>query len=223
MNYQSCYPNWQYSLLKIPALELIQQELALVFHQLVKSEPAGVAFITLNSDHCEWHQLTNLNQWLESVGLGTGKWKTSYFSISNNGDACPIHVDYAEDVNFLTINIPLINCKDSYTVWYNTDIDYNLPVKETAFNDTVNRLLIYDEASKHEKSSRCGFWCSQDNAIELNRVECVSPMLANVSLPHRPIINHAQLRVLFSLRIRPELTIEEIVRLGIASPYTQTD
>jgi len=28
--------------------------------------------------------------------------------------------------------------KDSYTVWYDTDINYDLPAKETAFNNTVN-------------------------------------------------------------------------------------
>jgi hypothetical protein len=223
MNYQPHYPNWQYSLLSIPQWESIQQELTQMFWRLIDQEPSGATFVSLDSNHSEWKQLTELNGWLESVGAGADKWKSGYYSITNNGDLCPIHVDYAGNKNFLTINFPLINCHDSYTVWYDTDIDYNLPIKETEFDNNTRRLLMYEETTENYDSTACSFWCKQDDSVELNRVECTMPMIANVSLPHRPVVTHNQLRVLFSLRIRPELSLSDVARLGVTQPFVQSD
>lgn len=219
MNYTPQHPDWQYSVISIPNSELIQQELLAVFWKLTGTAPEGTAFISLYSHQhvAEWQSLLHLNQWLKTLGL-ENRDKLCYFSVLNHASINPIHVDYANEERFISINIPLLNCENSFTVWYDADIDHHRKIKETMAPDTVQRLLIYDESAEEYFTGETSYWCHQENAVEINRVECVTPMLVNTSLPHRPVVDHNNLRVLFAMRILPELSKEELSRFQLQTP-----
>ena len=185
-----------------------------MFYQLCDPVPTGAAFISLNNTDPQWQSLTHLNQWLTTLGLADRHIYCLY-SVLNNASVMPIHVDYANEEKFLAVNIPLLNCDDSYTTWYNADIDPQLHINETKNQLGPKRLLIYDESGDDYITGETSYWCVQEGAVQVNSVETTKPMLVNVSIPHRPEVKHDRLRVVFSLRfVFPELTMQEQLRFN---------
>jgi hypothetical protein len=97
----------------------------------------------------------------------------------------PPHVDVG--VNS-ALNIPLINCEGTYTVWYDAKIlDQELP-------DHVIGSLWVEKARIVNKK----------NAVEIGRVEANRPLWLNTNVAHRPETHHDKLRVAASIRFNPE-------------------
>ena len=84
------------------------------------------------------------------------------------------------------LNIPILNCEDSWTVWYDAETDLS-----PEFNE-------YDV----RKSARR---CLSENAVELCRMPASTPAWVNISIPHRPVTTHNKLRAVISARFMPEL------------------
>ena len=96
----------------------------------------------------------------------------------------PPHVD-SRDVG---LNIPLYNCDNTYTVWYDAKI-LNQP-----FPDHVIGTL-------HVKVARI---VDKKNAVEIDRVESNRPLWINTNVAHRPETHHDKLRLAASIRFYPE-------------------
>ena len=101
-----------------------------------------------------------------------------------------IHVDNNSDFG---LNIPVYNCQDSCTVWYdstptgqNVSAEYHLN-----YDIEVNPLLC------------------QDDAKEIGRCDANVPHWINVNIPHRPMIMHDKLRINASLRFDDRLLIDK--------------
>ena len=211
MNHRPQRPGWYYSVIDVPNLPVIQQELLQMFYQLCDPVPTGSAFISLYNSDPKWQSLTHLNQWITSLGLADRPIYCLY-SVLNNASVMPIHVDYANEPKFLAVNIPLLNCDGSYTTWYDADIDPQMHIKETKNQSETRRLLIYNELVDDYHTGDTSYWCLQEGAVQVQRVKTTLPMLVNVSIPHRPQVKHNRLRVVFSLRFFPELTVQEQLR-----------
>ena len=106
----------------------------------------------------------------------------------------PIHTDSDRPLRNYALNIPIFNCQDSYTVWYEPIDATKFERKEYVSNDVT---VISNHYSK-------------DNVVELGRVCSDSVAFVNIKTPHHGINHSSNLRALISLRFVPELTLEEI-------------
>ena len=97
----------------------------------------------------------------------------------------PAHVDAKSEV---ALNIPLINCDGTYTVWYDGQ------VQSKEFDD----YLIGVE------SARTAIEGDSDSLIEIDRCEANVPRWINVNMLHKPETTHNNFRVAASLRFDPE-------------------
>jgi hypothetical protein len=96
----------------------------------------------------------------------------------------PAHVDVKADIG---LNIPLLNCDGTYTVWYDGQVmsgpgpDYTL-------------------GSEEAKNAKPG---DPNSLIEIDRCHANRPLWINVNVLHRPVTTHNKFRVAASLRFFP--------------------
>jgi hypothetical protein len=96
----------------------------------------------------------------------------------------PPHIDTLD----VGLNIPLYNCDNTYTVWYDAEI-LDQPLPDYAIGSSfVETARIVDPK----------------NAVEIGRVEANQPWWINTNIPHRPETHHDQLRLAASIRFLPE-------------------
>lgn len=115
-----------------------------------------------------------------------------------------IHTD--SGTQSIALNLPVLNCEKSYTVWYNTT-DKLLPGNELAYvkgdsllgEEQFNNYLDYDSD-----------YFKFNTAEEIDRVECNRPLWINFKIPHRPEVAHTNVRILASIRFRPDFSIDII-------------
>lgn len=96
----------------------------------------------------------------------------------------PPHIDTLD----VGLNIPLFNCDDTYTVWYDAKI------LDQGFPDHVIGTPIVEKARIVDKK----------NAVEIGRVEANRPLWINTNVAHRPETHHDKLRMAASIRFFPE-------------------
>jgi len=96
----------------------------------------------------------------------------------------PPHIDTTD----VGLNIPLYNCDNTYTVWYDAVI------LDQPFPDYVIGTPLVQAARIVDKK----------NAVEVARVEANRPLWVNTNVAHRPETHHDKLRLAASLRFYPE-------------------
>jgi hypothetical protein len=84
------------------------------------------------------------------------------------------------------LNIPIINCDDSYTVWYDTEL-----------GDTFHDDNDFRNTARIQKPNTV--------ATEIGRWDMRNPAWINTSIPHRPESTHNRPRAIISARFDPEL------------------
>jgi hypothetical protein len=96
----------------------------------------------------------------------------------------PPHVDD----RVVGLNIPLLNCDDTYTVWYDAKI-LDQPFPDYVIgSEYVSRARITDK--KH--------------AVEIGRTEANRPLWIRTNVTHRPETHHDKFRLAASVRFHPE-------------------
>jgi hypothetical protein len=96
----------------------------------------------------------------------------------------PPHIDTLD----VGLNIPLYNCDNTYTVWYDAEI-LDQPFPDYA----IGTPLVVAARIVDPK-----------NAVEIGRVEANQPWWINTNVAHRPETHHDKLRLAASLRFNPE-------------------
>jgi hypothetical protein len=99
-----------------------------------------------------------------------------------------VHVDNVVDFG---LNIPVLNCHDTYTVWYDSE-----PIGKNVSSGYQLNFEV-DVLS-----------CHQSNMKEIGRCNSTVPHWINVNVPHQPMVMHDQLRINASLRFDNELLID---------------
>ena len=119
-----------------------------------------------------------IKQFLISIG----------FIIVNENKYFPIHIDYF-DTEFMNVglNIPVLNCNGSRTVWYDSIPDDNDEMPE--YIGEITKI-----------SAAVAVKCVQDNVKEIGSCDANKPHWINVAVPHAPKCNHSKLRINASLR-----------------------
>ena len=206
MNYSILYPDWFYSYLDIPNLEEIKKE-------LINLLETGVERYEVNRLYCNFPSkivLSNcpeLKKYLMNARL-IKKFNRVLFSKDVNAERkTKVHVDsYDPRITTHSLNIGLADCENSYTVWYKTDKIKLRDSSEFGLDPVKNYAYLFLE-----------------EAEEIKRVEYKDkPVLVNTTILHRGVAELSS-RLICGLRFAPELTNDDIKRLGIKSPHIQED
>lgn len=202
MKYTPWHSNWFYSLVNIPDLVTIQQELLQVrdtdthtwstnkFYKNVAAAPV-------------LHRCPVLSQYLNSVGLLKNTVRFLYSQYLGSNVSTP-HVD-AYDPIFCSesLNIPLVDCENSYTVWYSTD-----------------REKLIDSTGAELKHSAQYALCPSKDAVEIKRLHAIAPAVVNTTILHKADAQ-SDSRVVCGIRFNRALTRQDMYNLGIARPFVQ--
>jgi len=192
MQYSPLNINWYYSYVDIPNLAAITQEL-INLKLSIKDKTQYNQYYSNISAIAAHSTCPMLMRYLWSMGLSFKFSRLLYSENMTNGS--PPHVDtYDPTFCMYSLNIPLLECDDSYTAWFSTD-NNNLSQKTPAAGmyATINE---------------------NDTLTEICRVESNRPLLANTTILHRGITQNPK-RTLVGLRFNPELTNDDLNRLGI--------
>lgn len=207
MVYTPLFPDWFYSYFVIPDLEIIRKELKKLINEPDKQIYAtNASYYNIDSVHV-YNYCPVLKEYLKSIGL-QNKFRRILVSkkvILNN--IHKVHVDaYNPYVATHSINIGISDYEDSYTAWFKTDKIKLIDAMKDGLNPKVN----YGWLPRHE-------------ATEIKRVLWDErPLLVNTTILHSGISNNIN-RIICGLRFYPELTNEDIIRLGIKKPHIQED
>jgi hypothetical protein len=105
-----------------------------------------------------------------------------------------VHIDhYDTNIRCFSFNIPLLNCHDSYTVFYRSKTEclgkrFNIH-QMYRWEDHKNSLSIENE----------------DTLEEIARHSANDCAFINVSVPHQSVTDHDEFRVVLTSRFSPEL------------------
>lgn len=129
-------------------------------------------------------QCPAVNQQARIMGLSIAY--LAFISVTHD-KVFPAHIDGPVNV---ALNIPLINCDGTYTVWFDGKIGSN---KINQYDYTIGN-----------NGARSAIAVDEDSLTEIGRIESNVPLWLNVSKIHRPVTTHKNFRVAASLRFDPE-------------------
>ena len=204
--YNSLRPDWFYSYLEIPNLEKITEEM-MQFHtsEIVSFATHNPFYRNVFRQHMDESICPHTIEFLKSMKIYD---KFERLLLSNGKTtAQAVHVDTYDPTRCqMSLNIPLEYCEGSYTAFYKSE-------------RTVYNIGVPDNVEK----ARSNFaWLNLKEVKEVARVELVRPMVVNTTVLHRGIHENPK-RAICCFRFTPNLTYEDLQRLGIARPFEQVD
>ena len=185
-------PTWLYKPVDVSNTNDIQKEVldvqATHYSDLFKDR--GFCFVYLDKEILKTSAPSYV-QMLSDLGL-YDRW-TSSMIVGTTGksrlDDSAIHIDTENwQERCYGLNIPLLNCEDSYTVWYDA--------KERDTNGYLG-----DEPYTGWGTARA----FSNKATEIGRMPATQPAWINVCVPHRPECDHENTRLVLSTRFWPEV------------------
>lgn len=186
--HRSTTPDWLYQQpnLNVDILPTIKKELQRVFVLSKKFSlvPYTSTYMEIGDSELLDQYCPALCKELQRLKLRDSVMAVGFVSVVSDKHF-PAHVDVDSDV---ALNIPLINCDGTYTVWY----DGQIHSKKS------------DDYLMGSESARCALEGIPDSLIELDRCEANVPRWINVNVLHRPETHHDQFRVAASLRFDPD-------------------
>jgi hypothetical protein len=186
--HRSTTPDWMYhqANLDTDQFPIIQKELLKLF-LITKKEnivPYTSTFVEIGDKELMRNTCTTLMDELRRLNLYDNFFVISFISVESTREFPP-HVDSGVDI---ALNIPLINCEGTYTVWYDGKLkDQGLP--------------SYAIGSAIAEISRVA---DPRTVTEIGRCDSSIPHWINVNMFHRPETHHNQFRVAASVRFDPE-------------------
>lgn len=178
-----------YKVISIPNIGNIQQQII----QYMSNSLTGVetGFYAVNSAVLK-PKWTLLTEYLNTKNL-LDRWQGVGVSVLNNKDM-NIHTDSNDPNRIYALNIPVLNCNNTYTVWYKEKAPNAF--KNSSYSSSGNSV-DYNEYPL-------------DSVEEVKRLESCNCAFVNVKIPHRGISMHYKPRFLISLRFSPDLQKLEI-------------
>ena len=196
--------NWLYKPINIDNIEQIQFEFLAILNKYhsdlfskswVPNKFHDLNLVTIMQEAPSYVEL------IKRLGV-YDRWSVSYFATVKDGDNQKNHwVVHTDDVDpsrlSFALNIPILNCEDSHTVWYEVKPDAGIK----------GWVKWYENVP-----------CYLEDAIikELGRMPATQPAWVNVSLPHRPEVSHTKPRIVLTSRFKPELHDYNFDRLEFA-------
>jgi len=202
---------WFYKPVEIADLEKIQQELMPVLREKVPDIDSKIIFGGYK--HVTKNELILFAPTLIEVVKKLGVFdRLSYatFVIAANkriSNKIPfnIHIDHYDwRIISYALNIPILNCENTYTVWYDTELDTDIE-GYIKVNTGISPEAWSDENLSIDKIASPIIQKKGTVATEIARLHSINPAWVNISIPHAPINTTNEPRVLISLRFSPEL------------------
>jgi hypothetical protein len=183
---QNIKPNWFYKPIEVENLLGIQEELtAYLYKKIPNFDTIGSMFVYIDRKEIEPH-VPLYKKYIDSLGI-LAKWEYSAIVGTTSNQDFVIHVDCHDWIlRSYGLNIPIINCDGTYTVWYDAEIEGEI------FNNADPR-------------STARMIKPNTTATEIARWEANKPAWVNNSIPHRPISTHTKPRAIISARFTPEV------------------
>jgi hypothetical protein len=204
LKYSPINPDWFYSYLDIPNLEIIRQELIV----LVNSDIAGYRTnpTAYNIDgKTVMENCPELEKYLKGFGIDKIFHRLLISRKMNNDGDKMVHVDsYDPRYAQKSLNIGLIDYEGSYTSWHKTDVQELYDSAPFGFDPVKNFAFI--EVEKTQEIGRLVY----DNRAAM----------INTTVLHK---GNAQkdTRIIAGMRFVPELDEGDLRRMGIEQPYIQ--
>jgi hypothetical protein len=108
-----------------------------------------------------------------------------------------------------SLNIPLIDTDDSYTIWANTK----------ARKLKISEIMGGNTKTLEDIMRNFGFM-EDEFCTEIARVKYTQPALVNTTILHKGQSNNPNRRIC-GLRFVPQLTAQDAMNLGIKNPFIQ--
>ena len=125
------------------------------------------------------------------------RWTDTGVSVIRHDYHMPIHTDSNKPDRQYALNIPVVNCVESYMVWY----------------DPIDPTQVEHREYMAGTATVVAQYYKKDNVVEIDRAPSDCMMFVNVRVPHNGINLNNNVRSIISLRFTPELTVEEIEHL----------
>lgn len=183
-------PTWFYKLIEIENLAEIQEELKSALYVLHPNFDTALPTYFYHVKENMQSLVPKYMRYMDSIGV-LDRWRGTAI-ISTNGDygmKFPIHIDSENWVEICYgLNIPVINCEGTYTVWYDAEIA----------DQYVDSIGV-------PKAAMTKYIDHTKPITEVARLEITQAAWVNVSIPHAPRSTHNKPRAVFSARFAPEL------------------
>jgi hypothetical protein len=157
-----------------------------------------------------------LLKWLESKGINPADILTVVRFFIPGNSKMNIHVDGNGEMARQgwfgeAINIPVYNCQDSYTAWFDAE-PYFLSEEEANTLLGANHLATYgkDTHNSRLKSFQKGLIFKEETAVELARVRLNTAIWYNIKIPHQGINLNNSARIMLSLRFNKKLDVDKL-------------
>jgi hypothetical protein len=173
--------------------------------------------ITPNEDLTNiMNQFPLLLNWLESKGINRSNIVTIVRFFIPGNSKMNIHIDGNGEMirqgwTGEAINIPVYNCQDSYTAWFDAE-PYFLSEDEAIEMLGPKHLETYgqDTHNSRLRSFQKGLAFKEDTAKELARVRLNSAIWYNIKIPHQGINLNNGARIMLSLRFNKKLDVNNL-------------
>jgi hypothetical protein len=192
--------DWTYVPAKITAArtELISQELVNYWTYLTRDKTINVSrFLFAVPDQAFHECCPVLKETLDELELFEHLDGLGFFVVPPKQPTA-IHIDLGYNT---VLNFPVLNCDDSYTVWYRDPVEM---VEDNPYHistDTVLNKTEDSEISQHFAGAYKNIpYFFTDASKEFARVEANQALWVNGNIPHRPEVLHDRFRVLATLR-----------------------
>jgi hypothetical protein len=179
-------PVWNWHEVAVDDLAEMQKELWNIVPQVIPNwETDPGQFIHVDVEQIKKFS-PRYSRLINILGLEE-RWHTSALITTNKDTTLQIHTDvYDPSERCFAFNVPIVNCEDSYTVWYSAEE----PVINTVNpEDGKDKVLFYNEST----------------AVEIDRMPATTCAFVNNHTPHRPETGHSKFRAILSSRFNPEL------------------
>lgn len=179
-------PKWLYKPIEVDNLKEIQKEIIPIIYKKIPNFNRSLPqFKIIMRDEIEPFAPL-YTEFIKKFGM-IERWELCVLVTTNLNIDFNIHVDNSDwKTSCYGLNIPIINCDNSYTVWYDTELE------DTIYDDDDIRNTARIQKPKTD-------------AIEIERLDASQPAWVNTSIPHRPVSTHTRPRAILSARFNPEL------------------
>ena len=179
-------PKWLYKPVEVDNLKEIQREIIpIIFKKIPNFLHMPPEFVPIMRDEIEPFAPC-YTEFIKNHAV-ISQWSWCAIITTNLNLDFPIHVDSTDwEKRCYGLNIPVINCEGTFTVWYDTEIQGN------RYDDSDFRAV-----ARVQKPGA--------PAVEIGRWDTNTPAWINTSVPHRPVSTHKLPRAVLSARFDPEL------------------
>lgn len=180
-------PRWLYKEIEVDNLTEIQQELLpILYNTFPDFDNESPHFTSLQREQIEPYAPL-YRKFIDSLGI-LDRWSYCAFVTTNLDKKFPVHVDsLIWQERCYGLNLPLINCEGTYTVFYDAEIE-EMPFMNNGDSRYSARRIKPGTVP-----------------TEIGRLEASNPAWVNTSIPHAPVSTHSKPRAIISARFRPEV------------------